>query len=162
MAVNRAMNNQGDGELYDRTAFLYDAATDSYRCPTGKLLRRKQLAAKDKAGIYAARQEDCASCRYKPQCTRAQRRYLTRHFYEEALQANARRVAEQPQMMGLRKQTVEHPFDFVKNRVFVNARLLLRGLSGAAAESSLAVLACNMKRGFNMKGGCWMRRAMEG
>lgn len=162
VAVNRGVNNHGSGELYDRTAFSYDQASDSYRCPAGNLLRRKQLASKDKAVIYAAHEQDCASCPQKPECTRAQRRYVTRHLYEEALEANARRVAEQPQMMGLRKQTVEHPFDFVKNRVFINARLVLRGLSGAAAESSLAVLAYNIKRVFNMKGGCWMRGALQG
>lgn len=162
VAVNRSVNNQGDGTLYDRSVFTYDEDTDSYRCPAGNLLLRKQLAAKIKAVIYAAKEEDCTRCPQKPRCTGAQRRFVSRHLYEQALEANARRVAEQPQMMALRKQTVEHPFDFVKNRVFVNARLLLRGLSGAAAESSLAVLAYNIKRVFNMKGGYWMRAAMQG
>jgi hypothetical protein len=45
--------------------------------------------------------------------------------------------------------------------VFVNARLLLRGHTGAAAESSLAVLAYNLKRTFNMKGGHWIRAALQ-
>src|ERR1035438_9009729 len=41
--ANRAINNQGDGTLFDRTAFLYDAATDTFHCPAGQTLTRKQL-----------------------------------------------------------------------------------------------------------------------
>jgi hypothetical protein len=37
MPVNRAVNNQGDGALFDRSAFAYQAASDSYRCPAGQL-----------------------------------------------------------------------------------------------------------------------------
>jgi transposase len=162
VAVARSVNNQGDGDLYDRTAFSYDKASDTYRCPANNLLRRKQIDAKNKLVIYAASPDDCGGCPRKPQCTRAQRRFVSRHLYEQALQANARRLAEQPHMMALRKQTVEHPFDFVKNRVFVNARLLLRGQAGAAAESSLAVLAYNIKRVFNIKGGYWIKAALQG
>jgi transposase len=162
VAEARAVNNQRDGSLYDRTAFTYDKATDTYRCPAGNLLTRKQVTQRDKHVIYAAREDDCGSCALKPKCTGAQRRFVTRHLYEEALEANARRLAMCPEMMALRKQTVEHPFDFIKNRVFVNARFLLRGKTGAAAESSLAVLAYNIKRVFNMKGGYWMRAALQG
>jgi transposase len=162
VAVKRSVNNQGGGDLYDRTAFTYDRTTDSYCCPADKLLVRKKVSKRDKQVIYAARQEDCGSCSLKSKCTNAKRRSVSRHFYEEALEANAQRMAERPEMMTLRRQTVEHPFDFIKNRVFVNARLLLRGKSGAAAESSLAVLAYNIKRVFNMKGGNWMRSAMQG
>ena len=106
--------------------------------------------------------QDCGSCALKPKCTGARRRFVTRHLYEEALQANAWRMSQRPEMMALRKQTVEHPFDFIKNRVFINARLLMRGKAGAAAESSLAVLAYNIKRVFNMKGGHWMKAALQG
>lgn len=162
VAVNRAVNNQADGDLYDRSVFTYDKATDSFCCPAGKLLARKQIDAKNKLVVYAARKEDCANCPQKAQCTSAQRRFVSRHLYEEALEANERRLAAHPRMMALRKQTVEHPFDFIKNRVFVNARLLLRGSAGAAAESSLAILAYNVKRVFNMKGGHWMRAALQG
>jgi Transposase DDE domain len=41
--ANRAVNNRGDGKLFDRSAFIYQPETDSYRCPDGRLLVRKQL-----------------------------------------------------------------------------------------------------------------------
>lgn len=162
VAVNRAVNNQGDGGLYDRTAFRYDASRDRYTCPAGQLIERKQISRKDNMVVYAARREDCAVCSNKPQCTRATQRFVTRHLYEDALQANARRLHEQPEMMALRRQTVEHPYGTIKHHILGNARLLMRGLKGAKAELSLAVLAYNLKRAVNMKGVVWMRQAIQG
>jgi transposase len=160
VAPNRAINNQAEGKLYDKATFTYDVASDSFTCPAGKRLGRKQLDKRDKLVIYAAQKDDCLRCPQKPQCTTAERRFVSRHLYEDALQANAQRVAANPAMMALRRQTVEHPFDFIKHRVLGNARLLLRGKAGAQAELSLAILAYNLKRAFNMKGATWMRMAM--
>lgn len=50
VASNRAVNNQGDGNLYDRSAFSYDSEHDRLSCPEGKSLERKQLSRKDKIG----------------------------------------------------------------------------------------------------------------
>jgi transposase len=41
--ASRAVNNQGDGTLFDRSQFHYDESTDSYRCPANQTLTRKQL-----------------------------------------------------------------------------------------------------------------------
>jgi len=65
-------------------------------------------------------------------------------------------------MMQLRRQTVEHPFADLKHRILGNARLLMRGLNGAKSELSIAVLAYNLKRVFNMKGATWMQQALQG
>lgn len=161
VALTRSVNNQGNGTLYDRAAFTFDAAADHFTCPQGKTLARKQLSNKDKMVIYAARKDDCAACTEKPRCTLAARRFVARHLYEEALQANARRLQEHPEMMALRRQTVEHPFGDLKHRILGNARLLLRGLPGARGELSIAILAYNLKRAFNMKGADWMHRALK-
>ena len=40
--VKRSVNNQGDGELFDRTCFTYEVQADAYVCPAHKLLLRKQ------------------------------------------------------------------------------------------------------------------------
>lgn len=160
VAVNRSVNHHGGGTLYDRSAFAYDPRADTFTCPAGKTLKRQQLDSRTKLVMYGARKHDCGACQQKPQCTTAKRRSVSRHLYEEALQANAQRVAERPEMMALRRQTVEHPFDFIKNRVLRNGRLLMRGLAGARAELSIAVLAYNFKRAFNIIGAAWMHRAL--
>jgi transposase/uncharacterized protein with PIN domain len=162
VASHRGVNSQADGALYDRTAFAYDAASDTFTCPAGKTLLRKQLHKADNTVIYAARGQDCTACANKPDCTQSQRRFVTRHLYEDALQANAERLAQRPEMMALRRRTVEHPFADLKYRMLGNARLLMRGIKGANAELSLSVLAYNLKRVFNMKGGAWMRQAVAG
>ncbi len=162
VAVKRGVNNTGDGGLYDRTAFSYDASSDSFICPAGQLLKRKQLSNKDNMVVYAASREDCGVCPKRPQCTGAAQRFVTRHLYEEALQANEKRLAEHPEMMGLRRQTVEHPYGTIKHQILGNARLLMRGIAGAQAELSLAVLVYNLKRAINMKGAAWMRQALQG
>jgi transposase len=149
--ANRAVNNQGDGSLLDRSAFSYQPETDCFMCPEGKMLQRKQLARKDRAVYYQAAATDCASCPRKVQCTPAAQRMITRHLHDEALKRMHRRAT--PEMMRLRRSTVEHPFATLKYRIFGHPRLLLRGLTGARTEISLAVMAYNLKRMVNLLGG---------
>jgi hypothetical protein len=37
--ANRSINNQGDGTLFDRSLFIYDEKTDTFRCPANQTLR---------------------------------------------------------------------------------------------------------------------------
>ena len=39
--AQRAINNKGDGTLFDRSQFHYDAGSDTLRCPAGQMLTRK-------------------------------------------------------------------------------------------------------------------------
>src|SRR5438552_4693310 len=59
--VTRAVNNQGDGTLFDRNEFHYDEKTDTFRCPANQTLTRKQLSRKDRAVYYAAKPEVCGA-----------------------------------------------------------------------------------------------------
>jgi hypothetical protein len=65
VAPNRAINNQGDGSLYDKRAFNYDEKTDTLQCPMGKRLKRKTFFNVDKAVIYAPAPQDCQVCASK-------------------------------------------------------------------------------------------------
>jgi transposase len=161
VAPSRAINSQAGGGLFDRTCFSYDQAQDMFTCPADKLLKRKQASKHDKNVIYAANPQDCAVCPKKSQCTQAKQRFVSRHQYEDTLQASALRVAQSPQMMRIRRSTVEHPFGTIKHQILGNARLLVRGLKGAKAELSLAVMAYNFKRVRNMKGCDWMMSALR-
>jgi IS5 family transposase len=58
-----------------------------------------------------------------------------------------------PAVMRLRRSTVEHPYATLKYRIFGHPRLLLRGLTGARTEISLAVMAYNLERMVNLLGG---------
>jgi hypothetical protein len=159
--VQRARNPGGDS-LYTKSDFNYDAGRDLYVCPAETLLHRKQVSTKDRMIIYAPRDEEvCQQCTQKSACTKGGRRYISRHFDEEALNRTQLRTAAHPEMMHLRRCTVEHPFGTIKERILGNARLLMRGLKGAKAELSLAVLAYNFKRVNNILGTANMRHLVS-
>jgi len=149
--ANRAVNNKGDGTLLDRSEFHYEENTDTFRCPAGQRLVRKQLARKDRAVIYVGRAEVCGRCPLKTRCTTSAQRFLTRHLHDDALQRMQQRTT--PQIMRLRRSTVEHPFATLKYRIFGHPRFLLRGKDGAQTEISLATIAYNLKRMMNVLGG---------
>ncbi len=156
---NRAINNQGDSTFFDRTAFQYQEQSDTFVCPAGQTLTRKQLARRDRAVIYAAQPEVCGACALKGRCTARSRRLVTRHLHEAALQDMDKRAT--PEVMRRRRSTVEHPFATLKYRIFGHPRFLLRGLSGAQTEMSLAVMAYNIKRMFNILGGLQLKASFS-
>ena len=149
--AKRSINNHGDGTLLDRTAFRYQPETDSFLCPAGQSLQRKQLARKDRAVVYQGQPAICGVCAFKPACTLTSRRLVTRHLDEEVLNRMHQRAT--PQVMRLRRSTVEHPFANLKYRIFGHPRFLMRGLGGTHTEISFAVMAYNLKRMVNIFGG---------
>lgn len=148
--ANRAVNNQGDGSLFDRRCFSYDEVTDTMRCPAGQMLRRKQLLRYKCQVIYAADPADCGSCVLRARCTLGPRRYVGRHLHEAALQRMQARAT--PELMRLRRCTVEHPFAALKYRIFERPRFLVRGRWGAGTEITLATLVWNLKRAMAVLG----------
>lgn len=146
--TGRVVNRQ-DSTLFDRTRFLYRETSDSYLCPAGKALKRQRRD--DRAIVYAARASDCGACALKSQCTRAPRRLLKRHVHQAAMERMQQRAT--PETMRLRRCTVEHPFAALKYAIFGHPRFLLRGVKGAMTEITLASIAYNLKRMFNLLGG---------
>src|SRR3979490_1577602 len=82
--------------------------------------------------MYRASSGDCGTCSLKSRCTQAPRRGLARPLYEEALNRMQERVT--PEVMRLRRCTVEHPFATIKYRIFGHPRLLMRGSLQTANE----------------------------
>jgi transposase len=157
--ANRSINNQGGGGMFDRTAFQYQPESDTYVCPAGKTLQRKQISKKDKAIYYSAHAKDCGGCALKPRCTHAPQRLMTRLLDEDAL--NRMHARATPQAMRLRRSTVEHPFAALKYRIFGHPRLLLRGTRGAETEIGLAAMAYNIQRMLNLLGGSQLTQQLR-
>jgi len=157
--ANRGVNNQGDGTLFDRSLFVYRPESDSFQCPAGKTLDRKQLHRKDRTVLYQASAADCGACSLKPRCTPSARRMLGRHIDEDALNRMHQRAT--PARMRLRRSTVEHPFATLKYAIFGHPRLLLRGLSGARTEIGIGVMAYNLKRMLNLLGATRLIQALN-
>jgi transposase len=149
--TNRSINNKGDGTLFDRRLFVYDEKTDTFCCPAGQTLVRRQLSRKDRCVVYSAEAQVCGACAMKNRCTSGSRRWIMRHLHDGALQRMNQRTTAQ--LMRLRRCTAERPFAVLKHVILGNARLLLRGRDGAQTEISLATLAYNLKTMIHVLGG---------
>lgn len=156
--ANRSVNSWGDGTLFDRTAFHYDEKTDTFLCPGQQRLTRNQERPRKKSVLYAASVESCSSCPLKERCTTGSRRFVQRHLHDDTLNRMGKRAT--PEVMRLRRSTVEHPFATLKYRIFGYPRFLLRGIQGAQTEISLAVIAYNLKRMIKVLGGRHLTAAL--
>ena len=123
--VNRSINNRGDGRLFDKSVFTYDAHGDYFKCPAGETLSKKTKSTRDRLYLYTS--EACTGCRLKQQCTLGKQRWVSRHFEEDVLNEVADRMDANPLMMRRRKAMVEHPFGTLKRRMD-GGRFLVRGI----------------------------------
>lgn len=144
--AKRSVNNQGSGDEFVRSDFIYDATHDRYTCPAGRILTRR-LRTNRHSIFYVSR--DCSGCALKPRCTKAKRRSVTRHLHEDALDRMTARVADAPELMRLRRCSAEHPFGTMKR--MMAGRFLTRGIAGTSTEMALSVLAFNMIRSINLR-----------
>lgn len=147
--VQRAMNNQGGGHYFDKTAFHYHAEGDYFECPAGERLSKKTRTRRYRTYLYTT--TACADCAIKAQCTAARQRWVSRHFEEDILNEVADRTNANPMMMRRRSSMVEHPFGTLKRRMD-GGRFLVRGLQKVKAEMALAVTAYNITRAINVLG----------
>ena len=69
------------------------------------------------------------------------------------------RLSSAPEMMRIRKRTVEHPFGTLKQWMGAT-HFLTRKLNGVSAEMSLNVLAYNLKRVMKVMGTVSLMEAM--
>ena len=148
--AQRSINNQGDGTMFDRSQFAYDAASDTLRCAAGQTLTRKQLKKDKRCVVYTAPAAACRACALKSQCTPSRQRYVQVHLHNAVLERMSARAT--PAAMRLRRCTVELPFGILKYRIFGHPRLLLRGVAGAAIEIGLGTMAYNLKRMISVLG----------
>lgn len=158
--ANRGVNHRGDGMLYDRRQFEYDGKSDTFRCPAGQSLRRKGLQKDRHRVLYTASAQACGGCALKNRCTVSPQRYVYIHLHDAALERMNKRAT--PQVMRLRRSTVEHPFAALKYHILGHPRLLLRGLAGAQTEIGLATMVYNLKRMIKVLGAPQLAAALAG
>ena len=144
--VSKPMTSEAKAEgRFDKSDFVYQPDTDTYRCPAGsQLIRRFSRMEKDYL-IHRYWSSDCPHCPIKAQCTPSDYRRVSRWEHEAVLEAMQKRLDGKPNVMRIRRQTVEHPFGTIK--FWMGARhFLMRTLEHVQTEMSLHVLAYNLKR----------------
>ena len=78
-------------------------------------------------------------------CTTGKERRVRRWEHEHVLDAMEERLARRPELMQVRRSTVEHVFGTIKSWMGAT-HFLTRGLNNVRTEISLQVLAYNLKR----------------
>lgn len=142
----------GERGLFTRNDFIYDAEADHYTCPAGQTLTKGLVRSDRKDDIDHYRHlTACFSCVLKPKCTPDKLKRLKRWRHEDVLDRMQSRLDNRPDAMGVRRQTVEHPFGTLKSWMG-STHFLTKTLEKVRTEMSLHVLAYNMKRMIQMFG----------
>lgn len=154
-----AANQRG---LFPAEKFTYDEARDLYVCPQGEELRfRSEEKGSNKKLYRLYRTDACGACPLRAQCTTAQRgRKLRRWIHEDVLERLRERIRGQPELLKERKKLAEHPFGTIK-RTMDQGYFLMKGTKKVTTETSLTVLAYNLKRVINIMGVEKMIMAMQ-
>ncbi len=135
---------KADGR-YNKTDFIYDTETDEYKCPAGQRLIWRYASVEKGLKLHTYWSSHCQSCELKAQCTPSTQRRVRRWEHESVLENMQHRLDQAPEMMRIRKQTVEHPFGTLKAWMGAT-HFLTRTLPRVSTEMSLHVLAYNIKR----------------
>jgi IS5 family transposase len=147
--------SQRTDDTFSRDDFVYDPASDRYRCPAGKeLLHGRRRYKVPRSGVtkdgmmrYRASRHDCSVCALKPQCCpKEPARKIPRSIHEDARDV-ARDIAKTEDYRTSCKQRkkVEMLFAHLK-RILQLGRLRLRGPLGAKDEFLLAATAQNLRK----------------
>lgn len=131
-----------------KSQFRFDAETNRYICPNGKLLTYKNTDREGKRQ-YQSNRADCASCPLLPRCHNNKNGYrlLSRSVWQDSLDAAQAftDTAVGAAIYKRRKETVER--SFADSKQLHNMRSTrFRGLQRVQAESYLAAAAQNIKK----------------
>jgi len=130
---------------FGKQDFVYVAADDVYRCPAGERLTYRHQSLEDGKTIRRYSTSACKTCVLKAQCTTGPERRISRWEHEAVLEKVQDRLDHNPNAMGVRRQTAEHPFGTIKCWMGAT-HFLTKRLPKVATEMALNVLAYNLKR----------------
>jgi transposase len=146
--------------LFGRKDFHYAPEKDEYRCPANERLIWRMTS--EEAGLMVHRywSSNCKTCSLKRKCTTSKERRVTRWEHEAILESMQDRLDCDPQIMRVRRQTVEHPYGTLKAWMG-STHFLTRTLNRVSTEMSLHVLAYNLRRVMNILGVKPLIQAMQ-
>ena len=146
---------------FGKPDFLYDAPSDTYRCPAGETLPKRTTTIENGLLLNRYWSRNCRSCVLKPDCTTGTERRVTRWEHEHVVEAMQARLDRMPDAMRIRRRTVEHVFGTIKDWMG-RSHFKMRRLPKVRTEMSLHVLAYNMKRAIAVLGTPGLIAAMRG
>lgn len=145
---------------FGKQDFVYVAADDVYRCPAGERLTYHYTNVEDGKTLRRYWTSTCKTCALKARCTTGPERRISRWEHEAVLEKVQDRLDHDPNAMGVRRQTAEHPFGTMKCWMGAT-HFLTKKLPKVATEMALNVLAYNMKRVMMIVGVGGLLEAMQ-
>lgn len=138
--------------LFHKDTFRYDPGNDVYICPAGQRLEpRYKGKVRDNVTIDYINRAACLDCLLRPRCTKGNFRKIHRFENEAVLDRMAARLANRPEVLDQRRESVEHPFGTIKQWMNQGA-FLMRRLENVRGEFSLTALAYNIRRAITIVG----------
>jgi len=99
---------------YVKADFAYDAGGDVYRCPADETLSYRYTTVESGLAVRRYWTSACLSCPIKSRCTTGRERRISRWEHEHLVDEMQDRMRQSPNLMRLRRSTVEHPFGTIK------------------------------------------------
>src|ERR1700722_15632078 len=116
--------------LFRKDEFSYDPTSDSLLCPAGyRLHPYSSSLIRGLKKVNYRNSQACRDCPIRSQCTGNQLRSVSRLENEAVLERIQARIAQRPDILDQRRETVEHQGAF-----------LMRGLEKVRGEFSLTAL----------------------
>jgi len=146
--------------LFVRRDFKYIEKDDEYVCPAGERLINRFQTVEREMTFSKYWSSACTSCKIRNQCTTGVNRRIARWEHEHVLDELDKRMANEPERMGTRRSTVEHPFGTIKSWMG-HTHFQMKTISRVATEMSLHVLAYNLRRVLTILGPEELARAIR-
>jgi len=127
------------------------ADDDEYECPAGERLIYRFTRIESGKEIRRYWSSACTACPIKAQCTTGDYRRVSRWIHEAVVERAQARLDSEPDIMQVRRATVEHPFGTIKSWMG-STHFSMKTLERVSTEMSLHVLAYNLKRVINIVG----------
>lgn len=152
-------NNQAKG-FFGKDDFIYNSEKDEYLCPGGEIACYR--FSREEVGKIIRRYwaSECPTCPIKSQCTTGKNRRISRWEHEAVLDSVEERTEQEPERMGARRNTVEHPFGTIKSWMGYT-HFQMKTLERVGTEMSLHVLAYNLMRVIKILGTGALIEAMQ-
>jgi Transposase DDE domain len=152
-------NAKAEGR-FGKQDFVYKADEDVYLCPAGERLTYRYTNEEDGKVLRNYWTRACSACPLKENCTTGKERRIKRWEHEAVLEAAQDRLDRNPDMMTVRRSTVEHAFGTLKFWMG-SAHFLMKSLRNVRTEMSLHVLSYNLKRVMKILGVPGLLQAMR-
>jgi len=146
--------------LFGKRDFIYHSWDDEYECPAGERAIFRSCRQEGGKMIRRYWSSSCVRCSIKSQCTSGKERRISRWEHEAILDELEARMEREPDMMKVRRSTVEHPFGTLKSWMG-STHFQMKTIKRVSAEMSLHVLAYNLKRVMKILGPVELMKAMQ-